>query len=148
MRSTIAKAKVIRRLIMKRAAQKKAATNGYMNNTRLAYFLKKLEDWRKHLMFEAERTMQAMQSSTKSFPDEAERASQEEMLGIELRTRDRERKLIHKIEHTIDRIKRQQYGYCLGCGDEIGILRLKARPTADLCIECKTTEEIKEKHLN
>ena len=73
-----------------------------------------------------------------------DRASQEEEFNLELRTRDRERKLIKKIEKTLDLIDKGDYGYCTACGVEIGIRRLEARPTADLCIDCKTLAEIKE----
>ncbi len=129
---------------------KREAHNGefeYMNAEQQAYFLEKLQDWRGQLMLEATRTMKTMQADTRNFPDDAERASQEETLGIELRTRDRERKLIRKIDHTIDLIKRREYGYCRVCGREIGIARLEARPTAELCIDCKTADELKERHL-
>jgi DnaK suppressor protein len=78
-------------------------------------------------------------------PDPNDRASQEEEFSIELRARDRERKLLHKIEKSLNRLANDEYGYCELCGVEIGLRRLEARPTADLCIDCKQLEEKKEK---
>jgi len=86
-----------------------------------------------------------MQDEAANFPDPVDRAAQEEEFSLELRTRDRERKLIKKIEKTIILIKEDDFGFCESCGIEIGIRRLEARPTADLCVDCKTLAEIKEK---
>ena len=88
-----------------------------------------------------------MQDEAANFPDPVDRAAQEEEFSLELRTRDRERKLIKKIEKTIKRIEEDDFGFCDSCGIEIGVRRLEARPTADLCIDCKTMAEIKEKQL-
>ena len=82
-----------------------------------------------------------------NFPDPVDRAAQEEEFSLELRTRDRERKLIKKIEKTLKRIEDDDFGFCDCCGIEIGVKRLEARPTADLCIDCKTMAEIKEKQM-
>ena len=88
-----------------------------------------------------------MQDEAANFPDPVDRAAQEEEFSLELRTRDRERKLIKKIEKTLQLIEDDDFGFCDSCGIEIGIRRLEARPTADLCIECKTLQEIKERQL-
>jgi len=96
-------------------------------------------------MQEVDRTFSHMKDEAANFPDPADRATQEEEFSLELRTRDRERKLIRKIDQTLMHIKNEEYGYCEACGVEIGIRRLEARPTATLCIDCKTLEEIKEK---
>ena len=96
-------------------------------------------------MEEVDRTMSHMKDEAANFPDPADRASQEEEFSLELRTRDRERKLIKKIDSTMELIEADDYGYCDACGVEIGIRRLEARPTATLCVDCKTLDEIKEK---
>ena len=88
-----------------------------------------------------------MQDGAANFPDPVDRAAQEEEFSLELRTRDRERKLIKKIEKTLKRIDEDDFGFCDECGIEIGVRRLEARPTADMCIDCKTMAEIKEKQL-
>ena len=98
-------------------------------------------------MEEVDRTVNHMQDEAANFPDPADRASQEEEFSLELRTRDRERKLIRKIDKTLTRIEEEDYGFCDSCGVEIGVRRLEARPTATLCIDCKTLSEIKEKQL-
>ena len=98
-------------------------------------------------MSDIERTVHTMQDEATVFADPNDRASQETDIAIELRNRDRERKLIKKIEETIDRIESGDYGYCNGCGVEIGIKRLEARPTATLCIDCKTLEEVRERQI-
>ncbi len=117
----------------------------YMNEAQLAHFKNILQQWKNQLMQEVDRTVHHMQDEAANFPDPADRATQEEEFSLELRTRDRERKLIRKIDSTIDRIDADDYGYCDACGVEIGIRRLEARPTAELCIDCKTLDEIKEK---
>ena len=120
----------------------------YMNEKQRAHFRAILEAWRKQLMEEVDRTVSHMKDEAANFPDPVDRASQEEEFSIELRTRDRERKLLKKINKSIAAIDDDEYGYCQSCGVEIGIRRLEARPTAELCIDCKTLDEIKEKHLN
>lgn len=117
----------------------------YMNENQLEHFRKILLNWKAELMEEVDRTVSHMKDEAANFPDPADRATQEEEFSLELRTRDRERKLIKKIDKTIDLIDNEDYGYCVTCGIEIGIQRLEARPTADQCIDCKTLDEIKEK---
>ena len=117
----------------------------YMNEQQLEHFKALLLQWKQQLMEESERTVHHMQDEALNLPDPNDRASQEEEFSIELRTRDRERKLIKKIDGTLERIKIDDYGYCDACGIEIGIQRLEARPTATLCIDCKTLAEIKER---
>ena len=96
-------------------------------------------------MEEVDRTMHHMQDEAANFPDPNDRASQESDFTMELRTRDRERKLLKKINEALDLLDEDEYGYCESCGIEIGIRRLEARPTATLCIDCKTLDEIREK---
>lgn len=117
----------------------------YMSELQAKHFRKILEGWRNQLMKEVDRTVHHMQDEAAIFPDPLDRASQEEEFSLELRTRDRERKLIRKIDTTIELIDRGEYGYCDECGAEIGIRRLEARPTATQCIDCKTFDEIREK---
>lgn len=119
----------------------------YMNTTQLEHFKKILDAWRVQLREEVDRTVTHMQDEAANFPDPVDRAAQEEEFSLELRTRDRERKLIKKIEKTLQLIEDDDFGFCNSCGIEIGIRRLEARPTADLCIECKTLQEIKERQL-
>ncbi|MGI2029212.1 MULTISPECIES: RNA polymerase-binding protein DksA [unclassified Endozoicomonas] len=119
----------------------------YMNEQQIAHFTRILQDWKQELMEEVDRTVNHMQDEAANFPDPADRASQEEEFSLELRTRDRERKLIKKINDTLSRIEEDDYGFCDSCGVEIGIRRLEARPTATLCIDCKTLAEIKERQL-
>jgi DnaK suppressor protein len=117
----------------------------YMNPERLNHFKGLLRKWKIDLMQEVDRTVGHMKDDSANLPDPADRASQEEEFTFELRTRDRERKLIRKIDQAIDSIEAGEYGYCESCGIEIGYERLEARPTATLCIDCKTLAEIKEK---
>ncbi|MEM7690819.1 MAG: RNA polymerase-binding protein DksA [Pseudomonadota bacterium] len=117
----------------------------YMNENQREHFKMILLDWKSQLMEEVDRTVSHMKDEAANFPDPADRATQEEEFSLELRTRDRERKLIKKIDSTIERIEQDDYGFCDACGVEIGIKRLEARPTASLCIDCKTLDEIKEK---
>jgi DnaK suppressor protein len=119
----------------------------YMNAEQLAHFASILNAWKQELMEEVDRTVHHMQDEAANFPDPADRASQEEEFSLELRARDRERKLIKKIDQTLQRIEEDDYGFCDSCGVEIGIRRLEARPTATLCIDCKTLAEIKEKQI-
>ena len=120
----------------------------YMNERQREHFKQILLSWRRELMEEVDRTMHHLQDDAANFPDQADRASQDEELIIELRTRDRERRLIKKIDQTIQLIESDDYGYCTTCGVEIGIRRLEARPTATLCVDCKTLDELREKQLH
>jgi len=117
----------------------------YMSDGQRDHFKTILRDWRSQLMEEVDRTVHHLQDDAANYPDPADRATQEEEFSLELRTRDRERKLIKKIDTTIEKIVQNDYGYCESCGIEIGIRRLEARPTADKCIDCKTLDEIREK---
>lgn len=117
----------------------------YMNPAQKEHFKKLLFSWKRELMEEVDRTVTHMKDEAANFPDPADRASQEEEFSLELRTRDRERKLIKKIDSTLELLETDDYGYCDACGVEIGVKRLEARPTATLCVDCKTLDEIKEK---
>ncbi len=117
----------------------------YMSDRQKDHFREILRHWKGELMEEVDRTVSHMKDEAANFPDPADRATQEEEFSLELRTRDRERKLIKKIDTTLDLIDNDDYGYCEACGVEIGIKRLEARPTATLCIDCKTLDEIKER---
>lgn len=117
----------------------------YMCDDQKAHFRDILLSWKKELMEEVDRTVSHMKDEAANFPDPADRASQEEEFSLELRTRDRERKLIKKIDKTIELLESDDYGFCDACGVEIGIRRLEARPTATQCVDCKTIDEIKEK---
>ncbi|EIJ68362.1 MULTISPECIES: RNA polymerase-binding protein DksA [Pasteurellaceae] len=119
----------------------------YMNEAQLLHFKKILEAWRSQIIEETNRTVNHMQDEAANFPDPADRATQEEEFSLELRTRDRERKLMKKIESTLKKLETEDFGYCDSCGVEIGIRRLEARPTADLCIDCKTLAEVREKQM-
>ena len=118
-----------------------------MNAEQSDHFRNLLLDWKRSLMEEVDRTMHHMQDEAANFPDPNDRATQEEEFALELRTRDRERKLIKKIDEAMQSIESGDYGYCELCGVEIGVGRLEARPTATLCIDCKTLDEIKERQL-
>ena len=117
----------------------------YMNDEQIEHFRGILLNWRGELVDEVTRTVSHMKDEAANFPDPADRATQEEEFSLELRTRDRERKLIKKIDSTLDRLQNDDYGYCDACGIEIGIQRLEARPTATMCIDCKALAEIKER---
>lgn len=117
----------------------------YMNKKQLAHFQAILNAWRVQLIDEVSRTVHAMQDETISHPDPNDRASQETDMSLELRSRDRERKLLKKIDEAIEQTETSDYGYCEKCGVDIGIQRLEARPTATLCIDCKTLDEIRER---
>jgi len=119
----------------------------YMNDKQHEHFRSILNSWKKELMQEVDRTMHHMQDEAANFPDPNDRATQESEFTMELRARDRERKLIKKIDESLADVESGEYGYCEECGIEIGIRRLEARPTATLCIDCKTLDEIKEKHI-
>ena len=119
----------------------------YMNKKQLAHFRNILVALKLELSQDIDRTVHTMQDEATVFADPNDRASQESDMALELRNRDRERKLIKKIEETIAKIESQDYGYCESCGVEIGLKRLEARPTATLCIDCKTLDELREKQL-
>ena len=117
----------------------------YMNAKQKQHFLFILDSWAEQLQIEQDRTADKIQENVSNFPDESDRATHEEEFTLELRTRERERKLLSKINESIDDLKSNDYGYCASCGIEIGIRRLEARPTATRCIDCKTIEEIHER---
>ncbi len=119
----------------------------YMGPDQADHFRELLLNWKRELMEEVDRTVHHMRDEAANFPDPNDRATQEEEFALELRTRDRERKLIKKIDESLIDLDNGDYGYCEICGVEIGIRRLEARPTATLCIDCKTLDEIKERHL-
>jgi len=118
-----------------------------MNSNQLNHFRKILNDWKAELSQDIDRTVHTMQDEVTMFADPNDRASQESDMALELRNRDRERKLIKKIDETLRNIDNDEYGYCEGCGVEIGLKRLEARPTATLCIDCKTLDEMREKQV-
>ena len=117
----------------------------YMNAKQQKHFQDILGTWKEQLQIEQDRTADKIQQNVSHFPDESDRATHEEEFTLELRTRERERKLLSKINESIDDLKSDDYGYCSSCGIEIGIRRLEARPTATRCIDCKTIEEIHER---
>ncbi len=119
----------------------------YMNEKQVQHFRDILDAWKRELMEEVDRTMHYMQDEAANFPDPNDRATQESDFTMELRARDRERRLIRKIEESLQKLDNGEYGYCDACGVEIGIRRLEARPTATLCIDCKTLDEIREKQM-
>jgi DnaK suppressor protein len=119
----------------------------YMNDRQVEHFRKILLAWKKQLMEEVDRTLHHMQDEAANFPDPNDRATQESEFTLELRTRDRERKLIKKIDEALAQLETGDYGFCETCGVEIGIRRLEARPTATLCIDCKVLDEIREKQM-
>lgn len=119
----------------------------YMNEDQLNHFRKILNEWKTELSQDIDRTVHTMQDEVTTFADPNDRASQESDMALELRNRDRERKLIKKIDETLRNIDAGDYGYCNACGIEIGLKRLEARPTATLCIDCKTLDEMREKQV-
>ncbi len=126
-------------------AYQSAPGEAYMSDAQLAHFRRVLLEWKQNLLDEVGRTVNHMQDEATTFPDPNDRATQEEEFSLELRTRDRERKLLKKINESLAQIDSGDYGYCEACGVEIGLPRMLARPTATLCIDCKTLEEIREK---
>ena len=142
---------------VKKVAAKKRATpissykgrkgEKYMSAAMKKHFNAVLIEWREHLREEMQKTFDHLKNKGESYADPIDRASQEEEFAFELRTRDRERKLLNKIASSLEQIKQDDYGYCYACGIEIGVKRLEARPTATHCIDCKTLDEIKEKQL-
>jgi len=119
----------------------------YMNDKQTEHFRDILLAWKRGLMEEVDRTVHHMQDDAANFPDPNDRATQESEFSMELRARDRERKLIKKIDESIRNLDNQDFGFCEACGVEIGIKRLEARPTATLCIDCKVIDEIREKQM-
>lgn len=119
----------------------------YMNDNQVEHFRNILIAWKRSLMEEVDRTVHHMQDDAANFPDPNDRATQESEFSMELRTRDRERKLLKKIDESMRALENDEFGYCEACGVEIGIKRLEARPTANLCIDCKLLDEIREKQM-
>ena len=129
------------------APYKEKAREKYMNDKQLDHFRAILTAWKESLLDEVSKTIHLMQDENINHPDPNDRASQETDMSLELRNRDRERKLLKKIDSTMLRVDNDDYGWCNRCGIEIGIRRLEARPTADLCVDCKTLNEIKERQM-
>jgi len=119
----------------------------YMSDDQLAHFENILSSWKRELMFEVDRTVHHMQDEAANFPDPNDRATQESEFGLELRTRDRERKLLRKIESALIRIEDGSYGFCDETGEEIGLKRLEARPVATLCLEAQERRELAERQF-
>ncbi len=119
----------------------------YMNPNQLEHFRNVLNGIKQGLSEDIDRTVHTMQDEATVFADPNDRASQESDMSLELRNRDRERKLIKNIDKMLNRIEAGDYGYCDKCGVEIGLSRLEARPTATLCIDCKTLDEIRERQV-
>ena len=129
------------------ATYKPKKNEKYMSAAMKKHFIAVLLQWREHLREEMQKTFDHLKTKGETYADPVDRASQEEEFAFELRTRDRERKLTNKIAVSIEKIKQDDYGWCDSCGDEIGVKRLEARPTATHCIHCKTLDEIKERQL-
>jgi DnaK suppressor protein len=124
-----------------------SAKEEYMNSKQLAYFRNKLITWRDELIEESRETISNLQGEVRNVGDEAERATRETENSLELRTRDRYRKLINKINKTLDRLDDGDYGYCEETGEEIGLKRLEARPIATLCLDAQERWEIRQKQM-
>ena len=154
----VAKKKTVKKKIAPKVKKKTAATRSrpkpskrarakaYMTAKQLKYFYNILIVRKKALMEEAGRMVNHMKSDSNQYADSADRATQEEEFTLELRERDRERKLMRKIDEALMKISKKEYGYCVSCGIEIGISRLEARPTTDQCIDCKMIDELIERH--
>ena len=160
-KKTVAKKAPVKKVAAKKSAKATIANNKskiapykskkgekYMSAAMKKHFVAVLLLWKEHLKDEMQKTFDHLRAKGETYADPVDRASQEEEFAFELRTRDRDRKLISKIGRSIEQIKQDDYGWCESCGDEIGIKRLEARPTATHCIHCKTLDEIKEKQLN
>ena len=159
-KKVIKKTVTVKKTVAKKAPQKIANNKSkiapykskknekYMSAAMKRHFVAVLLLWKEHLIDEMQKTFDHLKTKGETYADPVDRASQEEEFAFELRTRDRERKLISKIAVSLEKIKQDDYGWCDACGDEIGIKRLEARPTATHCIHCKTLDEIKEKQLN
>lgn len=126
---------------------KEKAREKYMNVQQSDHFRQILLAWKANLLDEVSKTIHLMQDENINHPDPNDRASQETDMSLELRNRDRERKLLKKIDSTIAHVDNDEYGWCDRCGIEIGIRRLEARPTAELCVDCKTLNELKERQM-
>jgi DnaK suppressor protein len=146
-KSSASKRKTDSRLAGGITPYKTKSGESYMSDDQKVHFRNLLLAWKSELMEEVDRTVSHMKDEAANFPDPADRATQEEEFSLELRARDRERKLIKKIDSTLELLESDDYGYCEACGIEIGVQRLEARPTATLCIDCKTLAEIKERQL-
>ena len=156
-KKTPVKKAAVKKTLAKKSTAKKRSTpissykgrkgEKYMSAAMKKHFNAVLIEWREHLREEMQKTFDHLKNKGESYADPIDRASQEEEFAFELRTRDRERKLINKIAGSLEQIKQDDYGYCYACGIEIGVRRLEARPTATHCIDCKTLDEIKEKQL-
>jgi DnaK suppressor protein len=120
----------------------------YMNDTQLEHFREVLNAWKNELMQEVDRTVHHMQDEASNFPDPNDRATQESEFGLELRTRDRERKLLKKIDQAIARTDDNSYGFCEETGEEIGLKRLEARPVATLSVEAQERREVTERQFS
>ena len=119
----------------------------YMSGDQLGHFHNILSAWKSELMFEVDRTVHHMQDEAANFPDPNDRATQESEFGLELRTRDRERKLLRKIDSALARLDDGSYGFCDETGEEIGLKRLEARPVATLCLEAQERRELAERQF-
>ena len=151
--------KAVKKAVAKKAPQKIANNKSkiapykskknekYMSAAMKRHFTAVLLNWKEHLKEEMRKTFDHLKSKDESYADPIDRASQEEEFAFELRTRDRETKLTRKINLSLEKIKYDEFGWCEDCGVEIGVKRLEARPTATLCIDCKSLDEIKEKQL-
>lgn len=148
MAKTMAKKQKPELLIHGVGPYKAKKSEAYMCPAQLQHFQKILGNWRSELKDETDRTVSHIQDETANHPDPADRASQETDMTLELRGRDRDRKLIKKIEESIIHLHSGDFGYCENCGEDIGLKRLEARPTANLCIDCKTIDEIREKQIS
>jgi DnaK suppressor protein len=162
-RKATAKKAASKKVVAKKAARKKPASQigpvpgiapykekkgeEYMNDKQMTHFRDILLAWKRGLMEEVDRTVHHMQDDAANFPDPNDRATQESEFSMELRARDRERKLIKKIDESIRNLDNDEFGFCEACGVEIGVKRLEARPTATLCIDCKVIDEIREKQM-
>ena len=167
-KKTLSKSKAVNNTVVKKKTAKKVASNNsenldnlihgiepyvekanekYMNPKQVEHFKNILLAWKQNLLDEVSKTIHLMQDENINHPDPNDRASQETDMSLELRNRDRERKLLKKIDSTVLRVDTDDYGWCDRCGIEIGIRRLEARPTAELCVDCKTLNEIKERQM-
>jgi DnaK suppressor protein len=146
-KKVVAKKPVAKKVVAKKkpSAYKPKKKEKYMSAAMKKHFREILVNWREDLRDEMQKTFEHLKDKGEKPADDLDRASQEEEFAFELRTRDRERKLINKIASSIELLKQDDYGYCESCGVNIGIKRLEARPTATHCIDCKTLDEIKEK---
>jgi DnaK suppressor protein len=129
------------------APYKPARGEEYMSAEQIEHFREILSAWKTELMFEVDRTVHHMQDEAANFPDPNDRATQESEFGLELRTRDRERKLLRKIDSALARLDDGSYGFCDETGEEIGLKRLEARPVATLCLEAQERRELAERQF-